>query len=290
MKIAYIILAHTAPLHLARLVDALTFEQNGIFVHIDAKTDINIYNDFISKRVAILPERVPVHWGDFSQVEAILLLLSTALAHPARYDYFTLLSGVDYPIQPNTYIMDFFRRNAGCEFINMVKMPAPEIGKPISRLTQYFRRPGETAAQATYRDHAKVFGAVAPYAGGTWWSLTRATCERVLAFVSKKPEIVEFYKNTHCPDEGFFQTAVANAVPDAKIRTNLTYADWSTGGRSPSELTDEHLAVLGRDVVIGKSGCGEGEVLFARKFSDASEELVGRLNAITRAKRARVKQ
>src|SRR6185437_10412884 len=165
------------------------------------------------KPVEILPVRVPVYWGDFSVVEAILHLLAAALAHPARYDYFTLMSGVDYPLQVNSYIMDFFEQRSGCDFINMVPMPAPQLGKEISRLTRYKCRPGERRFLPRTRDYKKVFGKVVPYAGSTWWSLTRETCEKILDFAHHQAHILEFYKNTDCPDEGFFQTAIANSVP-----------------------------------------------------------------------------
>jgi hypothetical protein len=285
MKIAYLLLVHTAPRHLARLIDALTFDSHRFFVHVDAKADICRYGHLPQGRpVEILPVRVPVYWGDFSQVEAILQLLTSALAHPAHFDYFTLISGVDYPIQSNSRIMDFFNRHSGHDFINMVRMPAPQAGKDISRLTEYKRRPGERRFFPPARDYKKIFGGIVPYAGSTWWSLTRETCEKMLAFAHRQTDILEFYKNTACPDEGFFQTAVANSVPHSQIRTNLTYTDWSKGTKSPSELSEMHFGLLGQDVVRSKSVYGEGELLFARKFSDERPDIVDRMDEIIRGK------
>jgi hypothetical protein len=219
-------------------------------------------------------------------VEATLKLLISALAHPARFDYFSLMSGVDYPVQSNSYIMEFFSRNAGRDFINIVRMPAPEVGKAISRLTRYRRRPGEWRLFAPDRDYKKVFGDIAPYAGSTWWSLTRETCEKILAFAQSHRDILDFYKNTTCPDEGFFQTAVANSVPRNQIRTNLTYTVWGKGAKSPDELSEAHLDSLSQNVIRTSGVYGDGELLFARKFSDDRPDIVDRLDEIIRNKPA----
>lgn len=299
MKIAYLVLAHDNPRHLRRLVDALSSPSASFFIHVDRKSRGEDFAAVAGERVVLLPDRVAVHWGDFSQVEAVLALLRAAQGAPQPADYCVLLSGTDYPLQSAAYIEDFFAREAGTEFMNLVQMPCEALGKPLSRLTTYQPRPGEPLSRwvkrlkrlqvrlglrATERDHRPHLGHLVPYGGSTWWALSAPACEHVLAFVDKEPRAVEFFRHTVCPDEMFFQTILGNSSYRNRMQRNLTYTDWSGGGASPALLSERHLALFspGAPIVLD-SGYGAGEILFARKFSDRSEELVARLDALIRA-------
>src|SRR5665647_1748137 len=44
--------------------------------------------------------------------------MQTAATDDRHFNYFPLLSGTDYPVQPTSYIETFFRRHNGTEFIN----------------------------------------------------------------------------------------------------------------------------------------------------------------------------
>ena len=59
----------------------------------------------------MLPERVDVRWGDFSQVECELALFKAVVKN--GYDYYHLLSGVDLPIKSAQYLVDFFEKLIG---------------------------------------------------------------------------------------------------------------------------------------------------------------------------------
>ena len=60
MKIAYLILAHTDPYQLKRLIQALDVEgQVSFYVHIDARKDLSVFKDEVSSlsNVYFLRER-----------------------------------------------------------------------------------------------------------------------------------------------------------------------------------------------------------------------------------------
>lgn len=291
MKIAYLVLAHDNPKHLERLVIALSHESCALFLHIDRKSILSDFSGVTRKNVHLSAERIPVYWGDFSQVEAILVLLRMALGAREPFDYFVLLSGTDYPIQPASYIWRFFERNRGTEFINIVRMPCEAVGKPLSRLTTYVPSPAEskivrtarrllTASGVTprQRDYKPYLRNLDPYAGSEWWALTRQACEHIHHFVERERRVVTFFRNTVCPDESFFQTILGNSPHAARVRRNLTFADWSGGGANPAYITESHLPFLTRPPpIILDDAYGKGEILFARKFSDAAEEIVARI-------------
>ena len=289
MKIAYLILAHNTPKHVQRLVSALSASSSSFFIHVDRKSNLADFAG-IKGDVEFTAKRVSVFWGDFSQVEAILVLIRAALADERRFDRFVLISGADYPIRPESYIESFFSNNSDKEFINLVQMPSAAASKPISRLTRYWLRPSTPrpirAVQRLLmiarvlprnRDYKACFGDLVPYAGSTWWALSRAACEKIVGFVDRETRVVRFYRNTHCPDESFFQTILGNSDFRPKIARNVTYTDWSAGGRSPANLSEKHVAIL-RAHPSANDVYGAGELLFARKFTDESGDIVARLD------------
>jgi len=132
MKIAYLVLAHTNPRLLARTIQRLSSEDVRFYIHVDRKADQSLFESIRGENVLFCESRVRVYWGDFSQVEAILVLLRTAMGNWDP-DYCVLISGSDYPLRSGRYIQRFLEENTGSEFINLIKVPAP--GKPLSRVT-----------------------------------------------------------------------------------------------------------------------------------------------------------
>ncbi len=291
MKIAYLILTHNTPKHLQRLVSALSTSSARFFIHVDKKSRLAHFTG-ITGDVHFTNKRVAVHWGDFSQVEAILVLIQAALADERRFDRFVLLSGADYPLRSAAYIESFFENNPTTEFINLVSMPSETAGKPISRLINYKLRPTTPrpirAAQRLLmmarvlpreRDYKADFGDLAPYAGSTWWALSREACEYILDFVNREARLVRFHEHTRCPDESFFQTILGNSDFKSRVARNLTYTDWSAGGRSPADISERQITFLRTHSEFSPNDVyGPGPMLFARKFTDERSDLVALLD------------
>ncbi len=108
MKIAYLILAHNTPNHLRRLVQSLASDTSKSFIHLDRKSENHGFFETRGHNVCYTTSRVPVYWGDFSQVEAILILINTAYSDPVQFDRFVLLSGSDFPLRAAVEIERFF--------------------------------------------------------------------------------------------------------------------------------------------------------------------------------------
>jgi hypothetical protein len=195
-----------------------------------------------------------------------------------------LLSGADYPLRPCSEIEDFLIRHPRAEFMNMVEMPSVAKSKPISRLTTYRRRPGLPGliAAATRkglvmvgvipkaRNYRRVLGEIRPFAGSQWWALTRSACEYILEFARRRPDVMRFFENTHCPDEMVFQTIIGNSPFAARVRRNITYTDWSAGGPSPGSITARHIAMFQANLpmMMDDEDYGSGMALFCRKVTD----------------------
>src|SRR5438874_10016304 len=107
MRIAYLLLVHDNPKVIASAVRQLSTAESGFFVHVDAKADFRHFEHLHSERVRFT-KRIPAFWGEFSLVEAAIILVRDVLASDRRYDYLVLLSGSDYPLQSGAYIEEFF--------------------------------------------------------------------------------------------------------------------------------------------------------------------------------------
>jgi len=106
-KIAFLILAHDDPVQLSRLCRALGHDDD-IFVHLDGRCSLSFFDSQrFDSNVRFLQRRVPVYWGDFSVVEATLMLLEEAMKSETEYLQLVLLSGSCYPIKPVEKLRQF---------------------------------------------------------------------------------------------------------------------------------------------------------------------------------------
>jgi hypothetical protein len=287
MKIAYLFFAYKNPKLIERVIEKLSTEDCAFFIHIDQKSCMDQFSHIRRENVFFTERRIPVHWAEFTGIEAILLLIRQALAGPQEYEYFVLLSGSDYPIRSASYIYTFLEKNRSAEFINLVKVPAP--GKPLSRIntlrfpsTKPVRRfavRGLAKLGLARRDYRKYLGNLEAYSGNTWWAVTRNACQYILEFTEKNPHVGAYFEHVFAPEEAFFHTILGNSAFKSQIRRNLLYEDWSTPGGHPAMISDQHVAFFeAQDSVRVNDAFGNGELLFARKFSDDDLALLQRID------------
>jgi len=141
--IAYLIAAHTEPLHLRRLVQSLAAPLTSFFVHVDRKTSIE---PFAKALVGVAPvtfvrRRVRVYWGGWSVVEATLRLMQCAMKKDRTLARFALLSGACYPLKSNETLRDYLLCDER-EHISAFPMPDGERDKPLTRLTRWHLQRG----------------------------------------------------------------------------------------------------------------------------------------------------
>jgi hypothetical protein len=287
MNIAYLILAHRNPKLIKRTVSTLSSAQCGFFIHIDAKSNVEDFSGITGENLCFIRKRIPVHWGEYSVVAATLLLIREAMDAPRHYDYLVLISGSDYPLRSGNYIQAFLEGNFGLEFLDSAKMPA--LGKPISRIStrrfpsdkpiRKFAARGLAKMGLARRDYKRYLGSLEPYSGGMWWCLSRSSCQYILNFIASNERVVKYFEETFAPDESFFHTILSNSAFASRIRRSIFYADWSAQGAHPAMINGQHLALFeGQEKVCVSDTYGSGEVLFARKFSDDSVELLDRVD------------
>ncbi|MCL2494112.1 MAG: beta-1,6-N-acetylglucosaminyltransferase [Oscillospiraceae bacterium] len=229
MTHAYMILAHHEFPLLGRLVSALDYPCNDIYVHIDKKVDDELFERIKGElegtvkqaSIAFTP-RVNVVWGDFSIIEAELLLLREASA--THHDYYHLLSGVDLPIKPHSEILRFFEENAGKEFIQGVRFPPRGLTRwriryyfplqklvghnffgPLGLLQWLLLLPQMLVGVNRLRKLPGLSGQPSEfYKSSNWFSATHGFVTDLLEFYGRE-ENIRHYRRSMCADEIFVQ-------------------------------------------------------------------------------------
>lgn len=283
-RVAFLILAHHQPRHVARLAAALAHPDAQVFLHVDAKSDLGPFREALAGvDVTVVERRLPVFWGGFSIVAATLLLLDEAV-RAGDFARFCLLSDADFPLKPPGEIV---RRLLASdrEFLRVAESLASGGGRAAVERRHFNdtallnprrmagggmrRRARRLARSAVGIANAvlprRVFPAgLVPYKGSQWWSLTGACVAYVRDFVRRNPEYVRFHRHVHCPDEIFFHSLVKASPFAERISHDLGrpiddgvrgvhYVVWKSG--APTVLRERDFPALAMS-----------SALFARKF------------------------
>lgn len=289
MRTAAMIMAHDRPDHLARLVHRLNGDWIGVFIHVDAKVAIDPFRALIPEcgRVRFLQghARMAVNWGGFSSVEATLHLLRAALNAPGGFDRFCLLSGSDFPIRSAKQIHTGFATNR--QFIRIDRRLDDSDDNSHCRYVRYEHFPDGAAKDRAPQQRRKVYDKIGLYHGSQWWALTEACVGYIMDYVERNPDYAAFHRNTLLSDEIFFHSIVKSSPYAAFVSHDFEkasdleaffalnehgchYIDWNSRGvRLPKVLDEEDFGRLIRS-----------NAFFARKFRDASEQLLERIEDV----------
>ncbi|UKJ07493.1 beta-1,6-N-acetylglucosaminyltransferase [Solitalea lacus] len=284
MKAAYLILVHRDFDHLIRIVNSLVHPNVTFFIHVDKKIEFDVDN--LSQRMPqnanffFIEERINVSWGGFSLTYACLELLWASLQH-GQYDYFSLLSGQDFPLKSTHEILQFLEDNSGKEFIEHWAIPDPRwVGNGGRDRYEYYWLVDEIGIQASQifveiqrneNQKRNLPFNLKPYGGSQWFTITQACAQYIYTYLTDHEEVVDFFQYTLISDEILIPTIVLNSEFKRNvINNNLRYIDWGTG---------PHPKTLGMSDIqsLLSSNCH-----FARKFdhlfdADVIQELETRI-------------
>lgn len=274
------ILAHRAP-NLFKRLGARLRSDFTVIGHLDASADRSA---FATDDIAVLPQSHRVRWGSYAMIAAALDLLRHGLALEGT-ETFTLISGDTYPICSPGRLKEILDQRIDCIDSDIVA-PTSETSQrivntylPDTRIGEL--RPGmhflhrhldeDLTALVAEAERSRLarpeFLRDYRYAkGAQWWSLTRATAEKILGLVAADPRLVEAMRFSAIPDEAFFQTAIAKLDLHDTIRPSLVLAKWDT---VPAPYTFEKV----EDIVFLK----DQKRPLARKFGEASDALIDRI-------------
>ncbi len=259
MKLAYLIVAHHQPNHLARLIQALNDENSYFFIHIDGKVPLAPFTAVVPQHanIVFLPNRVEVQWGKLNVVHALLNLIQTAVASDHAFKYYTVLSGSDYPIKHKQEI--YTRLQASdCQFLRIDRKLTNEANNSHRHFIKDLPQ-------------GKYFGNLTPHHGSMYWSLSADCIRFILDFVHNNPAYVEIYHHIFAPDEVFFHTLVKHSPFAGAITHDFSdgsYPDHTHHGNHFINWIERHNRMY---LTLDEGDIDDllaSTALFARKFDE----------------------
>ncbi len=224
----YLILAHTDPAHLARLVRRLGPQAHYV-VHVDRKARLADFETALKGlEVAFTPQRMDIRWGGWSMVEASQQLIRTACSQGFHEDssHFVLLSGACYPIKPVHTIREFLASTSGRQHIQWIDVrDSPEhylksvkgrffldrfpsagglIGKRNALLRKGSILGSHLFPKPLRNDFTYGFGS-------QWWALTPDCAKFCVDDSETTIHAANILRSSWAPDELYFHTVVANS-------------------------------------------------------------------------------
>ncbi len=278
MKIANLILTYTSPQLTERLIVTLQHPQLDFYIHVDKKFSVTPYL-YLRKypNVYFINNREDVRWAGYNTIKATFNCIKEITASGIEYDYINFLSGQDYPIKSAEYILDFFERNHGKQFIEY-KDVYKEWQEAIPRFTRYhftnytFKGKDRLAQLINWlTPKRKIPYQLVPYGKAMFWMLTPSRAMYVVNFVESRPVLERYFEHTWASDEFVFQTILMNSpYKNELVNNDYRYIDWSGGGAHPKILTLEDFEKLKKS-----------EDLFTRKVNlDKSADLLNALDEL----------
>ena len=255
MRIAFLVQAHTNVKQISMLSSLLSSDRSDVYVHFDKKSS----EDLSGLTNATIVPRIPVYHGGFSQVQATLNLLRSAVKQ--NYDYYFLLSGQCFPIKPLSWLMDTL--DPSFDHIDFYAMPKDIYAKRLDRLEYYyFEKQSENSAYLWLNRLLKrimpkrnfVKGlSLWPYAGANWWCLRHSTIEYVLNYTDRYPKFSRYMSMTSYSDEVFFQSIISNMGIESELKPALYCADFDPATKHPKIYTLQDIPLLdSREVFVAR--------------------------------------
>lgn len=257
MKHAFLILAHHRFDVLLELLEALDDERSDIFVHVDRKSEKAAREFGLRERANALVKRaglvfidpIAVWWGDYSQIRATLRLLERAV-QTGYHDYYHLMTGASYPLQPMDALFAFFDQRRGTQFVRMADAVPYERMRYYRRLFRFDLRDASTdmPGRIIYKIARRIDNVYESFQrhlgmdafrkfkdttvlrkGLAYWSVTEDMARYTL---QQEGWIEERFKCSQCGDELFMQTTIASG-PFAKDASNqeIWLSTWDLEGQ-----------------------------------------------------------
>lgn len=231
MKIAYLISAHTDPIHLARLIKALSSDDAVFFIHLDARADEKSFAALKGlPGIFWVKKRIRVLWGDITQVYYQIELLRTCLESGMEFDRICTLSGLDYPIQPDCCFRRLLTEDPEKEFIqgidlngqneticNQYQTWRPQIWiKGLNEQTNLRLRKGLRLLLHGFGRRKELSVMVNGkkwhvFKGSDWWCITPKLARYMLHTIESQPEIIRYFRTAFAPSELIWQTITFNS-------------------------------------------------------------------------------
>ncbi|MDX9864681.1 MAG: beta-1,6-N-acetylglucosaminyltransferase [Anaerolineaceae bacterium] len=281
MKMVYMLLVHTNPDQIVRLVNRLNTPQTRFVIHVSKNCEPDVYETLLD---ALKPypniafaKRTVVKWGNFGIIRALLNCFDMTCSQGYSYDRAYILSGQDYPLQSNTVIQQTLAGFGGQQIMEYFLLPDDIRGHSNNRWRYYHFWLGKYHLHLPLIHPANVFLMIASwltalllprkkipsemqlYGGSFWSSFTPQAISYFHNFVlsPQGKKTIQFFKYNLHPAEMFLQTVLMNSpLKDTIANINLHYVKFPPESGHPVFFTAKDF-----DELASK------DELFARKIN-----------------------
>lgn len=244
MAVALLVMGFREPEVLRSAVPIYKAAGFEIFVHLDAKADINAYKAHLGETAvecSFIEDRHNIFWGGFSMIEAQIALIRLARSS-GDYDRFTLVSDDTYPIISASLLKEYFLVDYDRVMIRKLENDDPFMRRYSNfffldhQVTSLLGRPIESTAIGDdffsemtklelLRERGKKI--VDVYYGSQWWSISRVSMVTILEALESDRHLLESFRYSAVPDELLFQTLVGNFISRSRVRSGPVFVEWS---------------------------------------------------------------
>jgi len=294
MKYAILLLAHKNESQIVKLIETFDSSIYDFYIHLDKKSRVNtnsIYKNH--SNVTILDEHFDIELFSFEMILAELALIKQSQEKKAKYSYFILLSGQDFPIISPFEIDAFLSENYPKDFVditpihkgnwvynsfnksNCFKSARGKLNRMISHISTniVIRMIMKVILVLPLKGisyllpsplHVLEKEKVDMYGGSQWWILSDETISKVLYYIDHLPQnVFNALKRVGSPDETFFQTCIMNSCDKGLFKINAwteiaqnnqTYVRFNSCGHPDIIVSGDFDKII------------ESNKLFARKF------------------------
>jgi hypothetical protein len=188
------------------------------YIHVDAKLPLESHDLIASlPNVYLIKNRIKVNWAGYSTIQAELNVIKEVLDTNRDYDFYTLMSGQDYPIATVDEMKAFYKARKG-KLLLKYRDFQNEWPEGMQRISKYymdnFSFPGRYIVGYLLNyllPKRKLPKSIRFYGSSMFWILSKESLIYVLDKINRNNSIKQFYRYSWAPDEFFFQTMILNS-------------------------------------------------------------------------------
>ncbi|MBO5042534.1 MAG: hypothetical protein J6D87_06165 [Clostridia bacterium] len=295
MKCAFLILAHTDPKQLRRLVHTLDHPGFDFFIHVDKKCNLRDYGfegySLSYSKLTVLQKRYRIRWGDISIVKATIAIYHAAMSAD-RYDRFVTLSGQDYPILPNDVLAEKLSAPRVEWIMGNILEPKEyhkvenfyfwKLGGFKKYFTLLFSALGIRKKKYITVDQKKWDVYFAPQ----WHALSSECVAYILSTLEAHPHILKYFKYAYAPDELLIPTILFNS---SEFRVRALASAFPEGTHYNQKTALHYINYEPRVEILQENRYYEimsSQKLFCRKVkTDESDQLMDMIDKANQSER-----
>jgi hypothetical protein len=286
---AVVIMAHTAPERVRRLISVLA--EQPVVLHFDAKAPAAMLEAAVRGRpdhLYVAP-RHDCRLASFSMVAAELAALRVALRE-TEAEHVVVISGTDYPLVDPRRLGERLAARAGRSWVRTDPLPYPGWDSRLFgdggwwRFRYRFLHRGDQLVTVRGKPlflpvRRALPAGLAPTASEQWKIVSRRDLTDLLDVLDRRPDLLRYARSMYIPDESFLASVLNSPalMGESRLATGEPGAwvvNWP--GRAPGQMHPGWFGVEDLPALAERVAAAPDK-LFARKFRPDDDAVLDEL-------------